>query len=237
LTSVIELPFLIPSAKVGSRVIWELYEKKYLTEYPGVKVLSLWVHSPGHVHMVKKPVKALEDMKGLRLRSPGPVQTSLLRELGASPLTIPVPELYQALQSGMADGAVIPFSAMYDFKLSDIVKHHTIGSLYVMSMSLVMNQKAWDSLSPDVQKIMEESGGPQMSEMAGTSYDIYDLKGIEAGEKAGATFYTLPAEEKKRWVDRSRSVTEKWIADTEAKKLPGKKIYEETQQLLTKFSK
>jgi TRAP-type C4-dicarboxylate transport system substrate-binding protein len=187
--------------------------------------------------MAKKPAKTLEDLKGVRLRSPGPLQTSLLRELGASPLTIPIPELYQALQSGMADGAVIPFSAMYDFKLSDIVKHHTIGNLYVMSMSLVMNQKAWEGLSPDIQKIMEESSGPHMSEMAGASYDTYDLKGIEAGKKAGATFHTLPAEEKKRWVDRSRSVTEKWIADTETKKLPGKKIYEEMQQLLTKYSK
>jgi TRAP-type C4-dicarboxylate transport system substrate-binding protein len=237
LTSVIELPFLIPSAKVGSRVIWELYEKKYLTEYPGVKVLSLWVHSPGHVHMAKKPAKTLEDLKGVRLRSPGPLQTSLLREFGVSPLTIPIPELYQALQSGMADGAVIPFSAMYDFKLSDIVKHHTIGNLYVMSMSLVMNQKAWEGLSPDIQKIIEENSGSHMSEMAGASYDTYDLKGIEAGKKAGAAFYTLSAEEKKRWVDRSKSVTEKWIADTEAKKLSGKKIYEETQQLLIKYSK
>jgi TRAP-type C4-dicarboxylate transport system substrate-binding protein len=237
LTSVIELPFLIPSAKVGSRVIWELYEKKFLTEYPGVKVLSLWVHSPGHIHMAKKPVKTLEDMKGLRLRSPGPQQTLLLRELGVSPLTMPIPELYQAVQSGMADGAVIPFSAIVDFKLSDIIKHHTIGNLYVMSMSLVMNQKTWDSLPPDIQKIMEENSGPRMSEMAGTSYDSYDLKGVEAAKKVGATIYTPPSEEIKRWVDRSKSLTDKWIADMEAKGLPGKKIYEETRQILTKYTK
>jgi TRAP-type C4-dicarboxylate transport system substrate-binding protein len=237
LTSVIELPFLIPSAKVGSKVIWELYDKKLLNEYPGVKVLSIWVHSPGHFHMAKKLVKTLEDMRGLRLRSPGPQQTLLLREFGVSPLTMPIPELYQAVQSGMADGAVIPFSGIYDFKLSDIIKYHTIANLYVMSMSLVMNQNVWNNLPPDIQKIFEENSGVKMSEMAGASYDNCDLKGIEAAKKVGATIYTPPAEEKKKWGDRSKSLPDKWIADMEAKGLPGKNLYAEVQRLSEKFLK
>jgi len=238
LSSVMELPFQVPSAKVGSRVVWELYEKKYFAkEYPGVKVLSLWVHSPGHVHMTKKLAKTLEDVKGLRLRSPGPLQTTLLRELGISPLTIPIPELYDALQRGMADGAVVPFSAVKDFKLHEVVKYHTVADMYVMTMTLVMNPKTWDSLPPDAQKIIEETSGGRMSEMAGSSYDAYDQLGIEAAKKVKAEIYTLPPDEKKKWAERAKPVVDKWIADMEAKGLPGKKIYEETRQLLAKYSK
>lgn len=238
LSSVMELPFQVPSAKVGSRVVWELYEKKYFAkEYPGVKVLSLWVHSPGHVHMTKKLAKTLEDVKGLRLRSPGPLQTTLLRELGISPLTIPIPELYDALQRGMADGAVVPFSAVKDFKLHEVVRYHTVADMYVMTMTLLMNPKAWDGLPPDIQKIIEETSGARMSEMAGSSYDAYDQLGIEAAKKVKAEIYTLPPDEKKRWAERAKPVVDKWIADMEAKGLPGKKIYEETGQLLAKYSK
>jgi len=237
LTQVIELPIDVPSAKVGSRVIWELYGKYLKQEYPGVKLLTLWTHDPGHVHMTKKSVKRLEDINGLRLRSPGPVQTTLLRTLGASPLTMPIPELYDALNRGMADGTVIPFSAVKDFKLYEVLKHHTISNLYVMTMGLAMNLKAWNSLSPDLQMIMEDLTGVRLSEMAGNSFDQYDAIGKEEAKRVGAEIYTLPPEEKRRWEDRVRSLNEKWVADMEAKGLPGKKIFEETRQLLKKYSK
>jgi TRAP-type C4-dicarboxylate transport system substrate-binding protein len=235
LSSVIELPFLVPSAKTGSRVLWELHEKNYLTqEYAGMKVLSLWVHGPGHVHMANKPVRTLEDIKGLRLRSPGPMQTNLLRDLGASPLTIPIPELYQAVQRGMADGCVAPFSVIIDFKLYELIKHHTTANMYVMTMALAINPKVFDSLPADVQKVMTDLAGARMSEIAGASYDKYDQLGMEAGKKAGAKFYTLTPEEQKKWMEKAKPVTDKWLADVEAKGLPGKKIYDETKQLLGK---
>jgi TRAP-type C4-dicarboxylate transport system substrate-binding protein len=237
LTAVIELPFLVPSAKIGSRVIWEIQQKYLQAEYPGVKMLSMWVHSPGHIHMTKKPVKTMEDINGLRLRSPGPMQIQVLRELGVSPLTIPIPELYDALQKGMADGAVLPFSGMVDFKLSDLIRYHTMANMYVMPMSLIMNPKMWDSLPGDVQKVILEAAGSRMSEMAGASYDTADLRGMDAAKKVNAQITTLSPEEKQRWIERSRPVSDKWIADMDAKGLPGKKVYEETRQLLEKHSK
>jgi TRAP-type C4-dicarboxylate transport system substrate-binding protein len=237
LSSVIELPFLVPSAKIGSRVIWEIQQKYLQAEYPGVKILSMWVHSPGHIHMTKKPAKTLEDVSGVRLRSPGPMQIQLLKELGVSPLTIPIPELYDALQKGMADGAVIPFSSIADFKLSELIRYHTMANMYVMAMGLFMNPKTWDSLPADVQKAILEAAGSRMSEMAGASYDNADLRGMDAAKKVNAEITTLSSEEKKRWIERSRPVTEKWIVDMDAKGLPGKKAYEETRQLLEKYSK
>jgi TRAP-type C4-dicarboxylate transport system substrate-binding protein len=237
LTSVIELPIGVPSAKVGSRVIWELYDKYLKPEHPGIKLLTLWTHGPGHIHMTKKPVKTLEDIKGLRIRSPGPQQTALLRELGISPLTIPIPELYDSLRRGMADGAVVPFSVVVDFKLFELIKYHTVANLYVMSMGLAMNPKTWESLPPDVQKIVEELSGPRMSEIAGASYDKYDQLGIEAAKKVKAEIFTLSSEEKERWADRIKPLNDKWISDMEAKGLPGKKIFDDARLLLEKYSK
>ncbi len=237
LTSVIELPIGVPSAKVGSRVMWELYDKYLKSEHPGIKLLTLWTHGPGQIHMTKKPVKTLEDIKGLRIRSPGPQQTALLRELGISPLTIPIPELYDSLRRGMADGAVVPFSVVVDFKLFELIKYHTVVNLYVMSMGLAMNPKTWESLPPDVQKIVEDLSGPRMSEIAGASYDKYDQLGIEAAKKVKSEIYTIPPEENRRWLDKIKPLNDKWVVDMEAKGLPGRKIFEEARQLVEKYSK
>jgi TRAP-type transport system periplasmic protein len=147
LAGVIELPIGVPSGKIGSRILWELYEQYMKQEYTGVKILMVSASEPGQVHATKKTVKALGDMKGLRLRSSGPQQMALVRALGASPLTIPIPELYDALQKGMADGALLPFSAIKDFKLGEVIKHHTIANIFVMTSGLVMNLNTWNSLS------------------------------------------------------------------------------------------
>jgi hypothetical protein len=54
LTGVMELPIGIPSADVGSLVIWDLYGKYLKSEYPGVKVLTIWTNQPGHIYTNKK---------------------------------------------------------------------------------------------------------------------------------------------------------------------------------------
>ncbi len=238
LSAVMEVPFLVPSAKIGSRVVWELSTKGYFNqEFSGGRMLSYWTTGPGQIFMTKKLAKTLDDIKGVRLRSPGPQQTALLRDLGISPLTIPIPELYDALQRGMADGAVAPLSTIVDFKLYEVVKNYTIANLYVTTMCLAMNQKAWNSLSPDLQKIVEEAAGSRTSAAAGISYDNYDARGLEAGKKAQGQIYNLPADERGRWMEKAKGQADKWIADGEAKNLPARKVYQEARTLVQEYSK
>jgi TRAP-type C4-dicarboxylate transport system substrate-binding protein len=206
-------------------------------EYTGVKILMVSASEPGQVHATKKTVKALGDMKGLRLRSSGPQQMALVRALGASPLTIPIPELYDALQKGMADGALLPFSAIKDFKLGEVIKHHTVANIFVMTSGLVMNLNTWNSLSPGDQKIMDELTGLRMAEQSGEAFDRYAAIAQEEAKKAGAEIYQLPPAEKKVWMEKAQPVNEAWIADMEKKGLPGKKVFQEAVSLLEKYSK
>jgi len=197
----------------------------------------LQTSEPGQVHGTKKTVKVLSDFKGMRLRSPGPVQTSVLRALGGSPLTIPIPELYDSLQKGMADGALLPFSAIKDFKLGEVIKHHTIANLYVMTSGLVMNPNAWNSLSPGDQKIVDELTGIRMAEKSGEAFDRSADAAQEEAKKAGAEIYQLPLAERKAWMERAKPVIDTWIADMEKKGLPGRKVFQEAMSLVEKYSK
>lgn len=76
LTSVVELPFLYESAPHSTKALWRLYQEMpaLQNEYRDVKVLALWTHDVDHIMTAKKQIKALEDLKGLRIRAPGAAQ-------------------------------------------------------------------------------------------------------------------------------------------------------------------
>ena len=117
MTSVIELPFLVPSAKVGSKTIWEIYQNYLKAEYPGVKVLSMWVHSPGHIHMTKKQVKTLTILAI-------PFFLPLILRLGYDPIWFGV----IVCVTNMI-GIILPPMAINVFVVSGITKV-PIGTIY-----------------------------------------------------------------------------------------------------------
>jgi TRAP-type C4-dicarboxylate transport system substrate-binding protein len=150
---------------------------------------------------------------------------------------MPIPESYDALQRGMVDGTVTDFTAVKDFKLFEVLKYATISNLYVVPMMLVMNQKVWDGLPPDVKPILEELTGRRLAKQCAATYDKNDLIGREACKKAGMEIIQPSAEQKKLWGERMKPLNEKWVAEMESKGRPGKQVLEETRLLLEKYSK
>jgi TRAP-type C4-dicarboxylate transport system substrate-binding protein len=187
--------------------------------------------------MTKKPAKTLADIKGVRLRTQGPQQSVILRALGISPISIPGGDMYDAVQRGMVDGVVGPLTLAHDFKLYELCKHYTIIDMYVVSMGLVINEKVWNGLPEEVKKIMQDLAGARMAEACGASYDKYDIIGADTAKKAGGQFYTLSKDEKEKWIALTKPLNDKWIADMEAKGLPGKQVYQDMIQILPKYSK
>ena len=237
LTSVMELPLGIPSANVGCPVIWELYEKYLKSEYHGVKMLSVWTIAPAYIYTSKKPVRTLEDLRGLRIRSAGPQVTQTLKELGASAISLPASDVYDGLQRGLIDGTTCDFGPMKSFRFAEVVKYGTVISLYVLPMGLAMNQKVWDGLSPDIKKVFGELGGLHFGKRNAISFDNADRVGREELKGKGGEIIELSAEEQKKCAEKFKVINEKWVSDMEAKGLPGKKVLEEASLLVKKYSK
>ncbi len=239
LTSVLELPFLFTSGAHGTKVFWELWENipELRKEYPGVKVCWLWTGDTGQLFTTKKQVRTMSDFKGLKIRTHSMVLKSALELLGAVPVTMPIPELYENLQKGVIDGCITPWSAVYDFSLYEVVRFATMSNFYIPAFFMVMNPSAFGRLSPNDQKILERMMGKPMGEKAAKVYDDAAQLGIDSLKKAGATIYPLPPEEMERWEKTVDPVYKKWINDMEAKGLPGKKVYEETRKLAKKYLK
>ena len=236
LTSVMDLPFLAPSARVGSRVLTELYQKfpEFKQEYRDVKVLWLWVHEPGQILTTKKPIHTLEDLKGLKIRSPGAIQAGIIKKLGAAPVAMPVPKLYMNLEKGVVDGAMIPQSAFANFRLYEVVKYCAFPNIYVMPFMVVMNSKAYNSLEPRDQRAIDDLSSVGRDKTLSKIRELHE-KGLKVAKEAGVQMHTLPPDELSRWKEVLRPMHDKWVADMEAKGLPGKKVYDEAVRLIALY--
>src|SRR5262252_878990 len=106
-SSLIELPFVVPSALKGSQALWGLYQDGTLAdEYRDYRVLALFVHNPGLIHTRDKRVLNLSDLRGVRLRSPNKTVAAALDHAGAVPVVLQVNEVMPAVKDGTIDGIV-----------------------------------------------------------------------------------------------------------------------------------
>ncbi|OGP64479.1 MAG: hypothetical protein A2169_15405 [Deltaproteobacteria bacterium RBG_13_47_9] len=236
LTSVVELPLLFPNSEIGTRVLSAIYDKYLKGEYADVKVLYMWCMAPANLHTNKKAIHSLEDLKGLKLRTPGAPQAAVIERLGATSLSMPINEIYSVLERGVADGAVLPWEGIGPWKLQEVLKYHTVATLYSMANGVIMNLKSWNNLSPDVQKILDEINKEYVT-IAGKIFDEHEKVGRKLCEGPGHQIYSLTPTERQKWSERISPLWERWVADMEAKGLPGRKIAEETRDLSKKYSK
>lgn len=235
LTSVGDLPLLYKTARGGSLAIQSIFDKYLKAEHEGVKVLWLWVHPPGQIHTRTKPVRSPEDLVGLKLRSPTAMTNSMIKHLGGTPVSLAAPEVYNALERGVVDGTVFPWEAIHGFKLAEVLKHHTPVNLYATTFFFAMNQKRYDSLPPDLRKVIDELSGAWAAEFTGAAWDKNEEEGVAAIKKAGGTIYTLTPEERQRWAAKLKPVEDEWLTAMQAKGLPARRALEELRAALKKY--
>ena len=116
-----------------------------------------------------------------------------------------------------------------------MLRHHVEVGLYVAPLFTMMNQKKYDSLPPDLKKVIDDLSGSWAAEFNGKVWDQNELVGIEAVKKAGATIYKLPAEERDRWTAKLKPVEEDWVKTTEAKGLPGRQVLVDLREAIKKY--
>ena len=226
MTSVFELPFIIKSATKTSKAMWRVYETfpEFREEYKKVKVLALFCHPAGNFNTIHKPIKTLDDLKGMKFRTASPFVTDALKIFGAVPVNMPITEAYTALERGVVEGTVLPWEGNFVFKLADLLKYSTETDFYTMTMMVVMNKRKWDSLPEDIQKIIDETTGMAMSAEAGRVYDQTNEPMKRLCEKKGMQSLELPIEEENKLEKLTLPLRDKWVKDMEAKGLPGQAV-------------
>jgi TRAP-type C4-dicarboxylate transport system substrate-binding protein len=243
LTEIIQLPFIpFKSAEQASGILRRLYEKfpEMQKEYEDVHVLVHYTAGLYRLLTVKKQVKTLEDLKGLKIRALGGPQTDGMKALGAVPVMVPFSEAYLALQKGVVDGVITPIGACEIFNFHEVSKYMTHVIISCAAFSVVMNKAKWNSLPPDIKQAITKECGYNACRWLGKNYsDALD----DAGNKEIAEFeaktghklvhYTPPREEISRWQKTGGKPTwDAWLAGVNAKGLPGQKFLDEFLRLV-----
>jgi TRAP-type transport system periplasmic protein len=238
LTDVFNLPFLIPPDGPDSpgKAIRDMVHEKYLNPIYFKEVKMLWKgrFQPNVIHMGKKPVRTLNDIKGKVIGFPGgKILPSYIKALGAAPEQSPSPEVYTNLEKGIIDGQILPFETQMAFKLSDVAKFVTMTNQGSAAKCLIMRLQTWNSLPPDIQKIIQDLN-PWAEDL------IYKV-GMGAFQKiagvckqAGVEMIEFPPAERARWDEATKSVEKDWFAEMDAKGLPASAMYRDIQKLLGK---
>jgi TRAP-type C4-dicarboxylate transport system substrate-binding protein len=237
-TEVFELPFMMTSPVATSKAFQEMVETDLQDgEYKDVKVLGAWVHGPGVIH-ANRPVNKVEDMSGLKLRGPTRVINDMLKELGATPVGMPLPAIPEALSKGVVSGTVIPWEVTPAIKLSELVDNHTEftgdEALYTATIIMVMNKAKYDSLPADIRAAIDAESGLKLSEFASQIMWDKDAAGRAIAEKAGNNIIQLSAEEVARFKAASQPVIDRWVAEMDAKGIDGKALIAEAKALIKK---
>ncbi len=240
-TEALELPFMVTkSAEEASRVAWD-YTQEYLADdFANVHLIAAHMHGRGLVHKKGAPVSDLSDFEGLKLRGPSRPATLLLEKLGAQPIGMPVPQFTEALSKGVVDGGVITWEMSPSLKLDELTDSHTdvAGdySLYNLFFIWAMNKDVYDSLPDDLRAVIDANSGAETSAWAGRAHDLGDADGKAAMIAGGNVVAEMSPEVTEMIRARGEEVVQDWIADMEAKGLPGAQMVEDARALVAKHT-
>lgn len=227
ISQVIEAPFMFENAQQATRIAWDLWEEfdEFRAEYSDVRPLAIWAMDTGDLFTRERPVRTLEDIAGLTIRAPSPLQNQALQAMGAVPVSLPGPEIYDSVERGVIDGYKLANSATRVFDLGRATRYRTACNCYTGVFVLVMNSRAWDRLSPGQQQALTELTGEGLAlELAAEHQAMADEVALEYWPQTGIETIDLSADEFARWRRAVRPVFERWIQERESSGVPGRRM-------------
>ena len=233
LSSVMELPQMAENAHEGSSILYDLMEEfdEFDEEYDGMVPLWVFTSDPGQIFTTDKPVKSVEDLKGMKIRSPSAMTNKWLEALGATPVSMPMDESFEALERGVVDGTIAPWEAVDAWSLGEVVNYATVGNFYLTTFYAVMNEDVWNDLGEETQEQLQTILDKELSLKAGDSYDTVGNAAQEAAEENGMEIYELDEKELEEWATYINPTIEDWIEDMNDRGLPGQEIYDRAKAL------
>lgn len=173
-----ELPFLANNGKAAAAAITEWYSKYAPREMQGVKMCVYHPHHPGMVHS-KDKLTSLSQLRGKNVRPANATMAQYVKQLGGSSVQVPAPETRDALAKGAADAITFPSGSLILFGVSDITKYHIDYPLYVSNQAIVINQGAYNKLTKEQQKVIDNHCTPEWAEKVSAPWADFEAAGDE----------------------------------------------------------
>ncbi|KPJ65034.1 hypothetical protein AMJ44_11330 [candidate division WOR-1 bacterium DG_54_3] len=215
LAEVWSLPFLVDSYRQAVDMSRELFKT-----VPGLRdpldrynLKPLW-YTNGHTALIqtKKPVKTLNDMKGLKLVTAGGLRNRTVKSLGAVPLTVPPGDTYSALQSGVGDGLYMAAFFQELHKFYEVAPYflNTPKIIIAPLAMTVINKKLWNSMSKEDQEIIQRAALEEEC-VSFLEYEKEDAEVLDRMKAKGCTINMMSNTEMAKFKESTKMVHSEWI--------------------------
>ena len=157
--NVLSMPFLCTTFEGYFRTtetIGPIFDEDLMKRFK-IGVLFQWTNPPQNIWTIK-PIKTLEDFKGMKIRAWNPEQVTMLRTLGATPVSIASDEVPSSLQRRVIDGAITSALSVSDWKLYEFLSNGLIINFAIGNQFVLMNMDEFNKLPKDLQQLLRQKG-------------------------------------------------------------------------------
>lgn len=202
----------------------------------GIRAVRASATLPYNLHLVKKKITTLDDFKGQKIRVAGNVQEQSLKALGAIPVSITPPELYNAMQNGTVDGTLFAINSIHSYRLNDMVKFSTDNvNLGSFTSYYAINRDIWDDLPQDIQAAFDQAAAELHkfeTDLITRQADRYRAE----FRKQGIDIYDIEESQIALWAEKLAPVREEWVKLYESRRLPARKVLDAWTAALKKHA-
>jgi TRAP-type C4-dicarboxylate transport system substrate-binding protein len=229
------------SAEATNQAIQELMDKYLAPDFAEVHPILIHVHSGQALHTVNRPVHTIDDVAGMKIRSPSRTGAWVIESWKAQPVTMPVPELPQALSKGVIDAGLIPFEVLMPLKVEELTRYSIEGhegqrfgtSVFIY----LMNKDRYESLPDDLKAVIDANSGSNIAAEVGRVWDSVEPKGKAVVEAHGNELIELTAEAQAAFDEAGEEVVQRWEREATSLGLPAEAMVEEARAAVAKYSK
>lgn len=219
-SEVFELPTIYTNDLAATNLAMRaMFDEHLAQDFADVHVLFMHVHAGQALHMANKPVRSPEDTKGLKLRVPGPTGNAVVEAMGATPVTMPVPDLPQALSTNAVDGALIPWEIIPPLQLYETTDFQIEGPdnnrFGNTTFQVSMNKARWESLPDDLKEVFTRNSGEDWLREVASIWRASDDFGIQMAVEKGNEHIVLSEEEMQAFNTVLAPVVDRWVAEHE----------------------
>ena len=236
LTEVFELPFVCGDAEATSQAMMAFHADSMRGEYEDTHPLVFHAAAPGHIHTVDRPIRGLADLGGLKVRAASQTAAAVLEELGAIPVGMPVPQVYEALARGVVDGAWLPWTIMRPFRLHEVTSHHAEIAMGCTPFVLTMNKARYEGLPDGVQQILTSTTGMALAKRLGRLWQEDEVRGRELAVERGHPVVAFDDSERAHWRTATAPVIDRWVTKVNAMGHDGEALLVEAKRLVANYT-
>ncbi|MDR3364687.1 MAG: TRAP transporter substrate-binding protein DctP [Clostridiales Family XIII bacterium] len=227
----------MPNSVVSTYVAndyWKYAEEQGWAETQSFKFLWAIGFTPAAFESNKK-IEKIEDFSGMQIRANG-FNVDPVKALGAAPVALPAPEVYEGLMKGTVDASLMQYDALVNWKLAEVAKYGIWAPVVANTNSYgIMNINTWNSLPPAAQELIMKISDNSAVEAA-PLFDVMGEEGVAFAEEQGVEFSTLDDATLDAMRAKLAPVADKWLSDVNGSGLPGDDAFAKLKELTEKYS-